>query len=187
MTVSRNESPVGQAIIGEKKGDIVQRHDAPRVGHRVRGRRDHPLARWPTIAGVAQPTSRADDPARRPPGQARRPARAGHRAVPRFASSHSPRAASLAERMATLEAGEETDDIVSVAGRVVAKRDQGKVVFLVMRDAHRRAPAVLPLERAWRGRGFSAAKDLDLGDWVGADRSRPAHPPGRALRRSRPR
>ena len=45
------------------------------------------------------------------------------------------RAAQLEADYTSLEAGTESDTVVSVAGRLVAKRDQGKVVFLVIRDA----------------------------------------------------
>ncbi len=44
-TRSRNESPVGQAIIGHKKGEIVEVTTPSRQGHRVHRRLDHPLVR----------------------------------------------------------------------------------------------------------------------------------------------
>ena len=76
-------------------------------------------------------------------------------------------AAAVAGTYASLEAGAETDDIVRLAGRVIAKRDQGKVLFLVIRDGSGEIqlfcrPNVLGDE------AFAAACDLDLGDWVGA-------------------
>ena len=66
-----------------------------------------------------------------------------------------------------LEPGAETDDVVSLAGRIIAKRDQGKVLFLVIRDASGEIqlfcrPNVLGDAL------FAAALDLDLGDWIGA-------------------
>ncbi len=76
-------------------------------------------------------------------------------------------AAAVAQTYASLEAGAETDDIISLAGRVIAKRDQGKVLFLVIRDGSGEIqlfcrPNVLG------DAAFAAACDLDLGDWVGA-------------------
>jgi len=73
----------------------------------------------------------------------------------------------LAERYADLEPGAETTDVVTVAGRLVAKRDQGKLAFLVLRDATGELQLFCRLNVLGDG-GFSAAKDLDLGDWVGA-------------------
>ncbi len=75
--------------------------------------------------------------------------------------------ATIATTYASLEAGTETGDAVAIAGRVIAKRDQGKVLFLVVRDGSGEIqlfcrPNVLGDE------GFAAAADLDLGDWVGA-------------------
>lgn len=75
--------------------------------------------------------------------------------------------AGITEAHASLEAGVETDEVVSIAGRVIAKRDQGKVLFLVIRDGSGELqlfcrPNVLGDE------GFAATSNLDLGDWVGA-------------------
>ena len=77
------------------------------------------------------------------------------------------RSADLGAMYASLEQGSDTEDIVSVAGRLVAKRDQGKVAFLVIRDA----TGDLQLfcrTNVLGADGFSSATDLDLGDWVGA-------------------
>ncbi len=76
-------------------------------------------------------------------------------------------AADLIEAHADLGAGAQTADLVSVAGRVVAKRDQGKVLFLVIRDGSGEIqlfcrPDVLGVDP------YASACDLDLGDWVGA-------------------
>lgn len=77
------------------------------------------------------------------------------------------RSADLAERYADLEPGAETDDVVAVAGRLVAKRDQGKLAFLVLRDATGDLQLFCRVNVLGE-KGFAAAKDLDLGDWVGA-------------------
>jgi lysyl-tRNA synthetase, class II len=77
------------------------------------------------------------------------------------------RADGLVARYAALEAGEETSDVVRVAGRVVALRDQGKAVFIVLRDA----TGDLQLfcrQNLLGDEAFGYVKDLDLGDWVGA-------------------
>ena len=76
-------------------------------------------------------------------------------------------AAAIIQAHAGLEAGAETPEIVSVAGRIVAKRDQGKVLFLVVRDGSGEIqlfcrPNVLGDE------AYTSACDLDLGDWIGA-------------------
>ena len=76
---------------------------------------------------------------------------------------------SLAEvraRHAALEAGSETDDRVSVAGRVMLARDSGKLIFLTIRD--RSDEIQLFVSKAVIGDdGFESVKSLDLGDWVG--------------------
>ena len=66
-----------------------------------------------------------------------------------------------------LEPGIETDDPVSVAGRVLLKRDSGKLVFLTIRD--RSGDLQLFVSKAVVGDdAFASVKQLDLGDWVGA-------------------
>ena len=77
------------------------------------------------------------------------------------------RTGDLAARYAALEAGSETADMVTVAGRVVAKRDQGKALFLVIRDAAGEIQLFCRLN-AMGAAAFDAASDLDLGDWIGA-------------------
>ena len=67
----------------------------------------------------------------------------------------------------TLEPGVETDDPVAVAGRVLLKRDSGKLVFLTIRD--RSGDLQLFVSKAVVGDdAFASVKQLDLGDWVGA-------------------
>ncbi|MBE0476648.1 MAG: lysine--tRNA ligase [Coriobacteriia bacterium] len=77
------------------------------------------------------------------------------------------RTAELQERFADLADGAEAGENASVAGRLVARRDQGRVAFLVIRDATGDLqlfvrPDVLGAE------AFERASRLDLGDWVGA-------------------
>jgi len=79
----------------------------------------------------------------------------------------SARAGELIARHAGLADGEDTTEQVSVAGRVVALRDQGKAVFIVLRDA----TGDLQLfcrANVLGDEALAAVKELDLGDWVGA-------------------
>ena len=65
-----------------------------------------------------------------------------------------------------LEPGVETDDEVTVAGRIMLKRDSGKLVFATIRD--RTGDVQLFISKAVVGDGpFADIKALDLGDWVG--------------------
>lgn len=65
-----------------------------------------------------------------------------------------------------LEPGVETDDAVSVAGRIMLKRDSGKLIFATIRD--RSGDVQLFISKAVVGaEEFAAVKALDLGDWVG--------------------
>jgi lysyl-tRNA synthetase class 2 len=77
------------------------------------------------------------------------------------------RAAGLIADYADLEPGTDTDDVVSIAGRVVAVRDQGKIVFLVIRDSTGDVQLFTRVN-ILGDEAFSAVKELDLGDWVGA-------------------
>jgi lysyl-tRNA synthetase class 2 len=65
-----------------------------------------------------------------------------------------------------LEAGTETDAEIAVAGRVMLKRDSGKLVFATIRDREGRIQ--LFISKAVVGDdAFADVKELDLGDWVG--------------------
>lgn len=77
------------------------------------------------------------------------------------------RAAELAARFSSLGPGEETDETVSIAGRLLAKRDQGKAIFLVVRDATGELQ-LFCRENVLGEKAFEAIRDLDIGDWVGA-------------------
>lgn len=74
--------------------------------------------------------------------------------------------ADIARSYSTLEPGAETDDVVSLAGRIVAKRHQGKALFLVIRDASGEIQLFCRLN-VLGDAAFAAAVDLDLGDWIG--------------------
>ena len=65
-----------------------------------------------------------------------------------------------------LDAGTETDDEVTIAGRIMLLRDSGKLVFATLRD--RAGDLQLFISKAVVGDdAFDAIKRLDLGDWVG--------------------
>ncbi len=65
-----------------------------------------------------------------------------------------------------LEPGTETEDRVAIAGRVLLKRDTGKLVFATVRD--RDDEIQLFVSQAVVGEeAFAEIKALDLGDWVG--------------------
>jgi lysyl-tRNA synthetase class 2 len=78
------------------------------------------------------------------------------------------RSTELAERYSALADGEATTDVVRVAGRVVALRDQGKALFIVMRDATGDLQLFCRSDVLGET-ALARAKDLDLGDWVGAE------------------
>jgi lysyl-tRNA synthetase class 2 len=74
-------------------------------------------------------------------------------------------AGSLQERYASLDAGQETEDEVAVAGRVMLNRPQGRLAFATLRDSSGQiqlfATEKLTAE-------FEAFSKLSQGDWVGA-------------------
>lgn len=74
--------------------------------------------------------------------------------------------ADIEAKYAELAEGEDTEDVVKIAGRVVAKRGQGKIMFIVVRDATAEIQLFCRIndmdEAAW-----STLKALDLGDILG--------------------
>ena len=77
------------------------------------------------------------------------------------------RAAELEERYKDLPAGESTEDFVQVAGRIMAFRNQGKAIFIVLRDATGDLQLFVRINVVGED-AFARIKDLDVGDWVGA-------------------
>jgi len=72
----------------------------------------------------------------------------------------------IRDRHNGLEAGNETTDEVAVAGRIMLKRDQGKLIFCTLRD--RSGEIQLFISKSVVGdEAFDAINDFDLGDWVG--------------------
>ena len=74
--------------------------------------------------------------------------------------------ADIEAKYAELADGEDTEDVVKIAGRVVAKRGQGKIMFIVVRDATAEIQLFCRIndmdEVAW-----NTLKALDLGDILG--------------------
>lgn len=69
-------------------------------------------------------------------------------------------------RHAPLLAGSETTDQVAVAGRIMLKRDQGKLIFCTLQD--RSGEIQLFISKSVIGdEAFDAVNEFDLGDWVG--------------------
>jgi len=83
----------------------------------------------------------------------------------RYDRTHS--VAEVAATWSELEPGTDTDVVVAVAGRVVAKRDQGKALFIVVRDGSGELQLFCRLNVLGEA-AFAAAAELDLGDWIGA-------------------
>jgi len=82
----------------------------------------------------------------------------------RFDRSHT--LAEIRAAHGALEAGSETDVSVAVAGRVLLKRDQGKLIFATLRD--RDGEIQLFVSKSVVGDElFDHINSLDLGDWVG--------------------
>ncbi len=73
-------------------------------------------------------------------------------------------AGALQEEFAELPDGEETGKVVSVAGRLMLKRDQGKIVFGVVQDGSGRIQIFAPSKTTPDFEGFTG---LSLGDWIG--------------------
>ena len=64
--------------------------------------------------------------------------------------------------------GENTEDRVAVAGRIVAKRVQGKIIFFELLDATGKIQLFCRINALGED-AFAEMKDLDLGDWIGAE------------------
>jgi lysyl-tRNA synthetase class 2 len=74
-------------------------------------------------------------------------------------------AGSLQERYEALAAGEETEDEVAVAGRVMLNRPQGRLAFATLRDSSGQIQLFATEKLTADFEGFSK---LSQGDWVGA-------------------
>jgi lysyl-tRNA synthetase class 2 len=76
-------------------------------------------------------------------------------------------AASIIGRSADLQPGEDTSDVVSIAGRVVAKRDQGKILFIVVRDGADDLQ-LFCRSNVLGDEALARVVEFDVGDWIGA-------------------
>lgn len=74
----------------------------------------------------------------------------------------------LNELYAGLENGATTEDRVKVAGRIMAIRNQGKIMFMVLRDSGEDIQLFCRVN-ALGDETFAKMKDLDVGDWIGAE------------------
>ena len=82
-----------------------------------------------------------------------------------FTATHT--VAQLDEQYAYLEDGQDTEDKVAIAGRVMAKRVQGKVAFLELMDSTGTIQLFCRIN-ALGEEAFDELKDLDVGDWIAA-------------------
>ena len=86
----------------------------------------------------------------------------------RTASIAPTRSSSSVLQFETLEPGTETDQRVTVAGRMMLRREQGKLIFATLVD--RGGEVQLFVSKAVVGdEGFAAFGEFDLGDWLGAE------------------
>ncbi len=92
---------------------------------------------------------------------------AGSRAAftPPYRFDRTATAAAVVDRWAGLAAGDESGEAVSVAGRVLRLRPQGKLAFAELRDE---SGAIQLLAFGQSTADFDAFVRLHLGDWIGA-------------------
>ena len=76
------------------------------------------------------------------------------------------RAAEIVDRFGGLADGEETDETVTVAGRVMLLRDQGRLAFATLREGGGAEIQLFALSKVLDG--FDDFVKLNLGDWIGA-------------------
>jgi lysyl-tRNA synthetase class 2 len=81
----------------------------------------------------------------------------------RFETTHA--IAPVVERYSSIDDGAETGAIVTLAGRLMLRRDQGRMVFGDLQDQTGRIQ--LFASKSWTDE-FEAFKKLSLGDWIGA-------------------
>jgi lysyl-tRNA synthetase class 2 len=86
-------------------------------------------------------------------------------AEPPYTFDRTAEAADLQRRYASLGAGQETDDEVAVAGRVMLVRPQGRLAFATLRDSSGQVQ-LFALDSMTED--FDDFARLSLGDWVGA-------------------
>ena len=82
-----------------------------------------------------------------------------------YAPDDEARAVLLQEKYSSLEEGQSTEDVVAVAGRIIALRNQGKMLFIVIRD-NTGDLQLFVRKNVLGDEAFDRAKDLDVGDWI---------------------
>ena len=76
--------------------------------------------------------------------------------------------ADIEGRYADLEAGEDTEDTVTIGGRIMAKRGQGKIAFVVVRDPTGEIQLFCRINDM-RDEDWALLQELDLGDIIEAE------------------
>ena len=105
----------------------------------------------------------SDDDLPPDPGPGAEPAGDEHDDIPyRFERSHA--VAGVIEAFGGLEAGVETGTVVSVAGRLMLRRDQGRLAFGTLQDATGRIQLFATAAATPSFEQFTA---LSIGDWLG--------------------
>ena len=84
-----------------------------------------------------------------------------------YAFERSDLAGDLHGRYTALQPGDETGDVVTVAGRLKNVRNMGKLAFAVVSDVSGTIQLFVD-QRTLGEDGFAAFADLDGGDWIGA-------------------
>ena len=77
--------------------------------------------------------------------------------------------AEVREQWGSLEAGTEPGDVVTVAGRLVAKRGQGKLAFGVLREDGTDLQLFVQLQAVGEDGMAFFADTVDVGDWLGVE------------------
>ena len=76
--------------------------------------------------------------------------------------------AELDELYRDLPDGDSTEDAVTVAGRIMSKRVQGKITFMSLRDSTGDIQLFCRIN-ALGDEAYAQVKDLDVGDWIGVE------------------
>ncbi len=84
-----------------------------------------------------------------------------------YAFDRSDTASEIHERFVDLEPATETDDVVTIAGRLMNTRIMGKLMFAVVRDLSGTIQLFVD-KRTLGEEEFTRFRDLDSGDWIGA-------------------
>ena len=149
-----NESPVGKALLGRKKGDTVEVHAAQRQDPRAQDHQDRRRVSDEAAPAVGGGEAEILAARRRKLEELRA---AGIDPFPHEFAGVVP-IAQAREGHDDLEPGGETETRVRVAGRLAARRGQGKAIFLDLVDRSGRIQLLGPAQRARRGGVRAAAR-----------------------------